>query len=222
MNIKYEASSRSDGIDFFVSSKNITLCVTRKESGEIETHIIKGLIKNKVPIVGKIMVLVCAIIYASFSSKFKFLAEPMSLFFCFSFFIGVYYFCSSFFIKKKNEGLCKYHAAEHRVLNYKDKYEKLPEKIDDLRNISNISIRCGSTVLTVCYFTINIIVIIIEFVPSVILKIICIIASLFVNLYFWANGHFDFIQKMLVEDPDDEMLELAIYGIIESNRLDNE
>lgn len=222
MNIKYEASSRSNGIDFFVPSKNITLCVSRKESGEIETHIVKGLIKNKVPMVGKIMALVCAIIYASLGSKFKFLLEPRSLFFCFSFFIGVYYFCSSFFIKKNNEDFRKYHAAEHRVLNYKDKYNRLPERIDDLRNISNISIRCGSTVFIVCYFTINIIAIIIELVPSIILKLICIIASLFVNLYFWSNGYFDFIQKMLVKNPDDEMLELAIYGLIESDRLDNE
>ncbi len=56
-----------------------------------------------------------------------------------------YYLFNSRTSKQSN----RYHAAEHKVLNYIDKYGKEPENCDEVMKMSSVSYRCGSTILVV-------------------------------------------------------------------------
>ena len=111
---------------------------------------------------------------------------------------------------KNNTQSFKYHAAEHKVLNYVDKYGKNAVlDVEKVMNMSSISFRCGSTVLSVGK----------AFIPWLILKIVWLVISGYIALKLWANGKCDFLQKLVVLQPTYEEVEVAVEGMKEYLRL---
>lgn len=120
-----------------------------------------------------------------------------------------------FFFNSRNPDMIqayKYHAAEHKFLNYVDKYDKAPENCDELMKMSSISYRCGSTILVVIMILSTLCISGFLFIPIIALKIIWIAISIFITLYLWANNKCNFLQKLVIEEPTCEEIEVAFLG----------
>lgn len=121
---------------------------------------------------------------------------------------------------KNNTQSFKYHAAEHKVLNYVDKYGKNAVlDVEKVMNMSSISFRCGSTVLTVGLIFATLFLVGKAFIPWLILKIVWLVISGYIALKLWANGKCDFLQKLVVLPPTYEEVEVAVEGMKEYLRL---
>lgn len=113
----------------------------------------------------------------------------------------------------------KYHAAEHKFLNYVDKYGKVPENCDELMKMSSISYRCGSTILVVIMILLTLCISGFLCIPLLVFKIVWIAISIFITLYLWANGKCDFLQKLVIEEPTYDEVEVALLGAKEYWKL---
>jgi len=216
MNIA-EARSYNNGIDFYVSKKNITISVRRNTNGDIivEKHNTKnGLQKAKSSPLIRAVLLLLSILFAliiknSISFKIEMLITLAFIWSC----IILYYLVIS---KNSNNLNCfKYHAAEHKVLNYMDKYGKATQDYNEIAKMSSVSLRCGSTVIVVVCMLITLFVTGILFIPLIILKILWCIISAFITMYLWANGKCNFLQKLILQEPGPAEIEIAIRGLWE-------
>lgn len=124
-----------------------------------------------------------------------------------------YYFFESLTPAKVQSN--KYHAAEHKVLNYTDKYNKAPESCEEIMEMSSISYGCGSTIIAVILILVTLCISGALFIPWLILKIIWFGISAFITLYLWANGKCNFLQKFVIVEPTYEEVEVAFIGIKE-------
>lgn len=127
-----------------------------------------------------------------------------------------------YFIKSKNHNkfmLFRYHAAEHKVLNYIDKFGKATQDCYEIMKMPSISIRCGSTIIAVIYVLISLMLIGILFMPWTILKILWCVISLFITIYLWGKGKCDFFQKLVLKDPEYAEVELATRGLWEYMKM---
>ena len=113
----------------------------------------------------------------------------------------------------------KYHAAEHKVLNYVDKNGKAPENCDELMQMSSVSYRCGSTIIAVIMILLTLCISGFVCIPMLFFKIIWIAISIFITLYLWANGKCDFLQKFVIEEPTYDEIEVALLGVKEYLKL---
>lgn len=109
----------------------------------------------------------------------------------------------------------KYHAAEHKALNYTDKYNKAPENCEEIMKMSSISYRCGSTAIAVILILATLCISGATLIPWWILKIVWFGISAYITLYLWANGKCDFLQKLVIAEPTYEEVEVAFIGITE-------
>lgn len=120
-----------------------------------------------------------------------------------------------YFFNSKNPDMLqsnKYHAAEHKFLNYVDKYGKAPESCDELMKMSSISYRCSSTIIVVIMILSTLCISGFLFIPILALKIVWIAISIFITLYLWANKKCNFLQKLVIEEPTYEEVEVAFLG----------
>ena len=108
----------------------------------------------------------------------------------------------------------RYHAAEHKVLNYLDRYHQAPRDIYELKNTSSISYRCGSTLIAVFYALASLMVLSIMFLPYTGLKVIGCVLSFLIVFLLWALGYLDFFQGFIIKEPTLDELEVAYVGIL--------
>ena len=209
-----EARSHSDGIEFFINDKNIIINAKRNQNGEIiitkelEPRIIKKdrtmiIIPMCVSIIGSIVLYYCETIdnYKLNIISFLVLAWLTVL--------GYYFIRSK---SKNNISTFKYHAAEHKVLNYWDKHKEIPPDCESIMEMDSISWRCGSTVIAVLLVLSTQVTIGILFIPFLILKIMWCAISVCITFFLWAIGELNFLQKFVIKEPDYEQVELAFYG----------
>lgn len=220
MNIA-EARSYNDGIEFYVHDKNISIRLTRNLNGDIvisKHNAINRFEKVKNSQINRLVsiaisILFTFIFYYCNSYKIQIIAI-LALIWIYTF---VYYFVNS---KNSNKFmLFRYHAAEHKVLNYMDKYGKATQDFYEIMKMPSISIRCGSTIIVVVYVLISLFVIGILFMPWIILKILWCIISIFITLYLWANGKCNFLQKLALKEPGYAEVELATRGLWEYMKM---
>lgn len=126
--------------------------------------------------------------------------------------LGHYYVNSK---NPKNARTYRYHAAEHKALNYFDKYHKATNDCDELMKMSSISFRCGSTLIAVVLVFITLIVLGIVFIPFLSLKFIWCIVCVPITFFLWGKGKCDFLQKMVIKNPSREEVEVATCGLWE-------
>ena len=209
-----EARSYSDGIEFFINEKNIIISAKRNENGEIiitkekEPRTIKKSKTNAIVAAESTIIGTLILEYGKTINNYKFYI----LAFLALIWIMVlnYYFIQSKI--SNNASMFKYHAAEHTVLNYWDKYEQIPPNCEEIMKMNSISYRCGTTCIAVILLLITFSIIGILFIPFIILKVLWCINSIFLTLYLWANGKLNFLQKFVIKEPDYEQVELALYG----------
>lgn len=220
MNIA-EARSYDDGIEYYVNNKNISIRVTRNSKGEIvltKQNIANRFKKVKESWLVKLAMIVVSILFAfiyNYISNFK--IEVIAIVALFWITTFLYYFINSKNPKKFMS--FRYHAAEHKALNYIDKYGKATQDCYEIMKMPSISIRCGSTVIAIVYVLFSLIIIGVLFIPGIILKILWCAFSLFITLYLWANGKCDFFQKLVLKNPGYEEVELATYGLCEYMKM---
>ena len=214
MNIA-EARSRKDGIDFFINEKNLTISAERTAEGKVvitkENHIkplerVRGI---KIKMMCFMLSLVIAAVYSSiekngYGHKAIILLILASLW---SIAFGYYLIQTK---DENNKQTFRYHAAEHKALNFWDKYKKTPETVEDVMKMNSISWRCGSTVLAVVLLFVTLVSFGFLFVPFLILKITCAALSAYLTMYLWANGKCNFFQKMVILEPSFEEVEVAM------------
>ena len=213
--------SYENGIDFSVKDgKNRYVIQTRKnEKGELETSTCKcysnvAKRSRKRNILSTILAVLFVGMYVSLQNQTSQLITIAGWLIVLALFwlslIGYCYFDSK---EEQNQTTRRYHSAEHKVLNYYLKYEKIPETVDDIRNQPNVYVCCGSSVATVILLFFTLVFINLLVFPNIIFKSIGIIVSVFVCFILWAKGKCDFIQKFYLTPPTDEELELAIYAM---------
>lgn len=207
-----EARSFDKGIELY--GKNIVIVATRQNNNVIISKSKYSQLKNKKVHTISYGSLLFAIIW---TLVFKYLPPLENLKFqilvVFAFIwsgIICYYFLNS-----KNPDMVqvkKYHAAEHKFLNYEDKYGEAPENCDELMKMSSISYRCGSTILAVIMILLTLCINGFLCIPILALKIVWIAISIFITLYLWANNKCNFLQKLVIEEPTYEEVEVAFLG----------
>ena len=205
-----EARAFNDGLDFYVNNKNITVSARRKQNGEIIITKQNSIapIKEKA---NPIFLLIISIIFTFIFEYFeKWNIDFFLILICFWALTLFHYILES--KNQNNESSLRYHAAEHKMLNYWDKYAELPESHKELLKMPSISIRCGSTIIAVVLVFVTLITLGFSFIPWLIVKILWCIASGFITLYLWANGKCDFFQKMVLKTPSEDEIEVAFLG----------
>lgn len=124
-----------------------------------------------------------------------------------------YYFLSS--RSKKNIQQLKYHAAEHKVLNYLDEYCVAPTSWEELEKVSSVSIRCGTTILTFTLTLITLGCLGVFFIPWVFVRLLWVLLTSLLSMYLWAKGKLNFFQKLVLSPPSQSELEVAFFGMKE-------
>ena len=209
-----EARSHSDGIEFFVNDKNIIINAKRNKNGEIKItkeskpRIIK---KDKSSVIISIVVAIMGTFVLKYgktidNSKFDVLSFIVLIWLAI---LGYYFIRSK---GKNNISTFKYHAAEHKVLNYWDKHKEIPPDCESIMEMDSISWRCGSTVIAVLLVLSTQVTIGILFIPFLILKIMWCAISVCITFFLWAIGELNFLQKFVIKEPDYEQVELAFYA----------
>lgn len=217
MNIA-EAQAFSDGLEFYAHQKNITLRVTRDYTGNIvinKYNYIKDFERKKNKPITNILIFCVSLLFTIFSTIFH---VNLITFLAFIWMVTFAYF----FISSKNPdnaSMHKYHASEHKVLNYMDKYNTYPENYHEVMKMPSLSIRCGTTLVAVVYVFVTLIILGISFIPGILLKILWCLFSIYLTLYFWANGFCYFFQKMVIKEPSDSEVELATIALCEYKKI---
>ena len=221
------ARSYNDGIDFFVSGKNIIVSARRGKDGRvIVTQSRKAEVKSKEDkrfkaiktIILLAIAMILAIVY-NFLGTFCRIEEFQKILLLPLMWGGTFAY---YYIIAKNPAtpnLSKYHAAEHKVLNYCDKYRGETLDCDKVMQMSCISMRCGSTVIAVIMILVTTILPGVWYIPWLPLKLIWIAISVIVSMYLWARGKCNFLQKMVIEAPGREEIEVAVLGMEECIRI---
>lgn len=215
-----EARSFKDGIDFHAKTSNgfITIRARREEDGQISVERIPGVesFNEKYSIINIAIGLITVLMNALLSHYLKPLANEM--YYCGIILLAwgiafMYYFVSK--INTNNASMYRYHAAEHKLLNYYDKYKKAPETVDDIRKMSSISIRCGSTIIMVAMIFFTLIALSVIFFKSIWIRIPLIILSAILTIYLWGKEKCYTFQKMVLKEPTINELEVALLGMKE-------
>ena len=218
MNI-VEARANNKGIDFYINQKNITVSAKRNENGTIvvtrEDQIKPPVTqdKRKTRLFSFVMAIVGAFGYEVLETMGNWKITVLGIL-AFAWFVILLNYCIRS-LNPKNKQLFKYHAAEHKVLNYWDKYKETTLDCNKVMEMSSISFRCGTTVCAVVSLLITISTLGIVCIPWIILKIIWCVFSVVITSYLWVNGKCDFLQKMVIREPELEEVEVAVRGMYE-------
>lgn len=211
-----EARSYSQGIEFLVRCGygNVVIRGKRNTDGtvfvELDDKFKKEKTKGKTLI--SIIVAMCAIPIAVLASKVESYInislvgiELISIFW-----LAIILYIVYMKEQKDKEEMYRYHAAEHKALNYLEKHGRIPKTIDELRQMDKYYISCGTTLLCVAMLFVTMVFLVFAFVPYLALKIVSFAIATILILYLWANGKCNFIQKYFVLEPTNAELEVAL------------
>lgn len=220
MNIA-ESKSFNDGIEFYEHKKNISIRLRRNADGEIiitRKNSIDNFEKIKDSPLSILIIFVLSAILAFIYNcledyKVKMLVTIVYIWIC----TYGYFFINS--KKTKNQMLFKYHAAEHKALNYLDRYEAATQDCNKIMKMPSISFRCGSTLIAFMYILVSLVSVGLLFIPNIFLKILWCISSLILTVFLWIKGKCNFFQKFVIKEPDYEQVELAMIGLEEYMKI---
>lgn len=207
-----EARSFDEGIEFY--GKDIVIVATRQENKVIISKSKSPRLKYKKTKTIPYGPLLFAIIGSLILKHHAFLENSKIQMLGILALIWFSIICHYFF-HSRNPNMVqshKYHAAEHKFLNYVDKYGKEPENCEEVMKMSSISYRCGSTIIAVIMVLLTLCISGLLFIPTIFFKIVWIAISIFVTLYLWANGKCDFLQKLVIKEPSYDEVEVSFLG----------
>jgi uncharacterized protein YqhQ len=210
--------SYEDGIDFLVKDgkRKFIYSARRNACGDIETFISSSYAKVNTRAPWEYAL--CGIVTALFVLLILFFKEVentslgklrwvLALTFFWLGFISFLYMQGK---DKRNSTSTRYHAVEHKVLNFYQKYSYLPTTTEDIEKMSAIYIGCGSTLIIVIALFSTLATLSILLVPTILLKALCVAISGVIAMYCWANGKCNFAQKWLLKQPTYPEVELAV------------
>ncbi len=212
-----EARAFRDGIDFYLPKKKLVISARRDFDGEVTVtkHTNRSEITHPVQTLQLIVVvIVCAAVLSILLMHIS-IPQLRTVITLAVMWLGsfAYYFYKS---KCKEEySSYRYHAAEHKALNYLDRYQEAPLDVYFLKNTSSYSVRCGSTMIAVVCSLITLVTLSITFLPFTWLKVIGCVLSLVVVFFLWALDLLNFFQKFVIIEPTIEEVEVAYEGLKE-------
>lgn len=219
MNIA-EARSYKNGIDFYVNSKRLTIKARREEDGKISvttTHDAPQVERTQYRTLIVLGLTAIAVIFWNILKETTLGYKLIGGLGCLWILVYGYYFITSKIASNKPS--FKYHAAEHKVLNYYEKHKCIPTQVEELAKEKSISYRCGSTVIAVFLVFVTIIGIVFAITSIWWIRLISFGLAVYTVLAMWANGLCDFLQKYALLEPGREELEVALKGIEEYDRI---
>lgn len=104
----------------------------------------------------------------------------------------------------------RYHAVEHKILNFYTENGYLPRTTDDLEKMSSVYICCGSTIAVVIALFATLSILCLMLIPTIILKVVGIAVSAVVVFFLWAFDKCNFAQKWQIASPTHKEIELGI------------
>ncbi len=121
--------------------------------------------------------------------------------------------------KEEKQIVWRYHAAEHMAMNYVQKFKKAPKNIEELSKMNKIYISCGSMVITFIMLSVFA-----QFVNFILIKhieinILLMFLSVGILFVMWGKGYFDFIQELVVREPSEKELEVAMAAFIRMEQM---
>ena len=209
-----EARAFRNGIEFYIRKKDTVIIAKRNENGEVKIdkrNNVNTIEKIKFSLRERAILFVICIVFSLLGQFTNLFENWMMLILALAWLMA---FMEYFFFSEHDTTL-KYHAAEHKVLNYMDKYNMVPETIEEVMKMPSISYRCGSTVVAVVLVLCTLCVLGVSFVPAIWFKILWCIVSANLTLYLWANDKLSFFQKKVIEEPSRDEVEVAFYGVRE-------
>ena len=215
-----EARAYSNGIDFYVQSKKMTIQARREKDGSIsvrKTYDNPQIEKTRY----RFLIVAGFTVIATLLWK---LVEDAAMSYKIIAVLVLAWLTAFgyFFITSKissNKSTFRYHAAEHKVLNYYMKHKSIPTTIEELAKEKSISFCCGSTVLTVVLLFATIVGLVLTFAPIWWVVLISVLVAAYVVLAMWANGYCDFLQKYALIEPSKNELEVALKGAEEYEKI---
>lgn len=136
--------------------------------------------------------------------------------------VAVFFYYSVFGKSAKYEPTRKYHAVEHRIWNYFNKYNALPTRDEELWKMRNLYIMCGNNLVSFFMIFFTLCIVISLFSISIWAKGVLIIASLILDFVLLGFEYLNFFQVCMVQDPDDIHIELGVALMKEFERIQNE
>lgn len=118
---------------------------------------------------------------------------------------------STYIERKKTKNACKFHSAEHMVLNAYRKLKRVPT-IEEIRQYSRLSNSCGTNVTTqmVMNFTLMFLC---TFIRNPLYSFIGMLSVNIIVLILLQCGFLNFLQKFTTIIPTDKELDVAIAGM---------
>lgn len=227
MSIK-RARSYNNGIEFYVTEKDIIIKSVRDENGNIKvTREKESKIEEKeksfdffsflITAIFSVVIIMLLYLIIKYFNTGTILLSFLFLHWC----ITISYFIIAS-RNKKNASLFRYHAIEHKIIGYLEKYNTPPINWDDVMKMNSISKTCGSNLIALRLIFETLFILGICFIPGTILKIIWCIISILIILYLMKSGKCCFLQKMVIKEPTYSEIEVAICGIKEYAKLMDE
>lgn len=217
--------SYKNGIDlcFSYNDKKYIVCARRDEKGQIffdESRKTVSKEKSKGPKQTAILMVVSLIISLLYTATKNSLGDSIAgillvLGVLGAMYLGIYLYSK----KQENQIMWRYHAAEHMAMNYFERYEKAPKNMEELSKMSKIYISCGSTILTFIILTLFAQFINFLLIKQIIVNILLLILSVAILFIMWGKGYFDFVQELVVKNPSEKELEVAMAALIRMQQI---
>ena len=206
--------SYQNGIDFYEIGNRNKVSVRRNENGEL---IINRCEKDSFSIRPKnmkVMIFAFCILFAFIYGFFDSTSAKVLTILAFVW-IGVWGYYYVNFKNEKNFCVYRYHSAEHKALNYWDRYHHATLDCNEIMKMPSISYRCGSTLIAVLLVLGSFLTIGIILIPFLLIKVIWCIACFPLVFYLWGIGKCDFLQKLVLRNPSFDEIEVATRGLWE-------
>lgn len=219
-----EARAVDKGILFYDNENKRTIFATRDDDGKVEVktdnkivNVIEKEKKYKRAIAG-----FTAIIFSIAMCVFENNVKAIIIIAVAVIWVTILMYYIASYLDKENHQSFRYHAAEHKVLNYIDFHDCQPPDIETAMKSSSISYRCGSTFIAMILVLGTLLTLGITFLPYIILKILWILLSLAITAVLWFKGKLNFLQKLCIKKPGQDEVEVALMGVREYLKSKNE
>lgn len=213
----YEGRSLENGTELYVCQNEGSFIISSLmgKDGKItvneKTKFTSNKKFNKWRVIACLAILNSTFIIIGFSIFLEFALEKICFFGMLGILNFVLYNCFIEFYKKSNVSTLRYHTATHIVLNYYNKYGKLPETLENIAKTDKKRTSCIFSV-TFCFLLIGFILLfIVALSINWWLKLLLIILCTGITFVAWASGVFNsFTQENLLLLPSFKELEVAL------------
>lgn len=201
--------SYENGIDFYVEYKNEKFVVSAINEGdainvEKKDNSFKRNETNKEK--NKFYLAIIAIIFTALYTFFG--KSNLMIVACFWMFATGYFIVNN--KKNVNKKVFKYHAVEHKIINYYSKYGRVPTKREEIENEDSVLLFCGTTLLTVLMVLISCLILVFSMISNIFVAFLIFVSTVCLTVFLWLCGNLNFFQKLSIREPSEEEIKLGV------------